>query len=299
MAAAQRGDRRPQAGGGEELERGQHAAVDLAGADVAAAAVVDVDARVGRARAGRARPCSSAGSGRSTGSRRRRRRTGSCRRRGRWRWTRAASSRRGSASGRSAGRRGRPAGSRTAGAARGDRALPRRPRIVPATTRAPGRRRLSSIVVAAEPEDALEVALEGLRAVDHAGALELLLRAAGGRRVRALGLREQPLLARRAPGPAWPSGSRARRARPACAWAHGSRAGLVAEAAWSGAASRAGSSARARSSLRADVLRLRRRVALGDLAEVPVRVRVAVDVLEHDEAAEPLRTRRSSRSCRR
>ena len=40
-------DRRLEAGGGEELERGEHAAVDLPEAHVAAAAAVDLDARVG------------------------------------------------------------------------------------------------------------------------------------------------------------------------------------------------------------------------------------------------------------
>ena len=47
MAALHRGHGRLEAGGGEELERGQHAPVDRAGADVAGAAGVDVDARVG------------------------------------------------------------------------------------------------------------------------------------------------------------------------------------------------------------------------------------------------------------
>ena len=46
VAAAQRRDRRLQPGGGEELERREHAAVDLAGRDVVAAALVDVDVRV-------------------------------------------------------------------------------------------------------------------------------------------------------------------------------------------------------------------------------------------------------------
>src|SRR6185312_14866607 len=45
VAAVQRADRRLQAAGGEELERGEDAAVDLAGLDVAAAAVVDLDVR--------------------------------------------------------------------------------------------------------------------------------------------------------------------------------------------------------------------------------------------------------------
>ena len=47
VAAAQRRHRRAHARGGEELERRQHAAVDLAGADVVAAAGVELDARVG------------------------------------------------------------------------------------------------------------------------------------------------------------------------------------------------------------------------------------------------------------
>ena len=46
VTAAQRADRRLQAAEAQELERGEHAAVDDAGADVAAAAAVDVDARV-------------------------------------------------------------------------------------------------------------------------------------------------------------------------------------------------------------------------------------------------------------
>ena len=57
---------------------------------------------------------------------------------GRSRSTRAASSRRGSAWGRCAGRRGRPGGSRSAGAGRASACgRPRRPSMVPATTRAP------------------------------------------------------------------------------------------------------------------------------------------------------------------
>ncbi len=47
VAAAQRGDGRLEPGGDEELERGQHAAVDLAAADVRAPAAVDLDVRVG------------------------------------------------------------------------------------------------------------------------------------------------------------------------------------------------------------------------------------------------------------
>ena len=46
VAALQRGDRRPHARRGEELERGEHAPVDAAAADVAAAAAVDLDPRV-------------------------------------------------------------------------------------------------------------------------------------------------------------------------------------------------------------------------------------------------------------
>ena len=42
-----RGDRGPQAGLGEVLERGEHAPVDLARADVVAAAAVELDALVG------------------------------------------------------------------------------------------------------------------------------------------------------------------------------------------------------------------------------------------------------------
>ena len=47
VAAAQRRHGRAHARGGEELERRQHAAVDLAGADVVAPAGVELDARVG------------------------------------------------------------------------------------------------------------------------------------------------------------------------------------------------------------------------------------------------------------
>ncbi len=195
VAAVQRGDRRPQAGGGEELERRQHAAVDLAGADVAAAALVDRRSAGCRARAARAPPCSSAGSGRSTGWRRRRRRTGSCPRRGRSRSTRAASSRRGSASGRSRGAP-RPAGrisnsrcgAPSIDARRGGRGSCRRRRA------RRGAARLSWTSSRLEAEHAAEVALEGLDAVDHAGALELLLGAAGGRGVRAGRVGEQALL---------------------------------------------------------------------------------------------------------
>ena len=78
-----------------------------------APALVDLDARVGEHALLRAPPCSSAGSGRSSGSWRRGPRTGSCPWRGRSRSPRAASSRRGSASGRSAGRRCRRGGSRS------------------------------------------------------------------------------------------------------------------------------------------------------------------------------------------
>src|SRR4051812_17595339 len=52
VTALHRGDGRLQAGGGEELERRKHAAVDRAGADVLAAAVVDRDALVGEHAAG-------------------------------------------------------------------------------------------------------------------------------------------------------------------------------------------------------------------------------------------------------
>ena len=105
---------------GQVLERGQHAPVDLAGADVVAAARRRPRCARRRARASRAAASAAAGSGRST-SRPRRRRRGRCGpRRGRSRWPRAASSRRGSASGRSAARPCRPGGSRSPGA----RALP-------------------------------------------------------------------------------------------------------------------------------------------------------------------------------
>ena len=124
-------------------------------ADVVAAAVVDVDPRVGEHAPDERLLAHQQDLADRRVARRRRRRTGSCRRRGRSRSTRAASSRRGSASGRCAGRRGRPGGSRTAGAARGGSSfLPRRPRIVPATTRAPGRRRLSWTSLRPRPKTA-------------------------------------------------------------------------------------------------------------------------------------------------
>ena len=183
VAALQRGDRRAQARGGEELERRQHAAVDLAGADVAGGRRSRPRCAGWRARAGPAPPCSSAGSGRSTAAWRPGRRTGSCRPRGRSRSTRAASSRRGSASGRCAGRRGRPGGSRTARAA----ALRARGLADAAEDRAGDDARaraqaLDADVLAVEAEDLREVALEARAAVDLAGALEVLLLAAGARR---------------------------------------------------------------------------------------------------------------------
>ena len=108
VAALERGDRRLEAAGGEELERGQHAPVDRARADVPAAAGVDLHARVGEQRGAGAGSLPAGGSGRSTGTSRRARRTGCGRPRGRPRSARGASSRRGSASGRRAARRGRP-----------------------------------------------------------------------------------------------------------------------------------------------------------------------------------------------
>ena len=52
VAALERGDGGPQARRRQELERREHAAVDLAGADVVAAARVEVDVRVGQHPAG-------------------------------------------------------------------------------------------------------------------------------------------------------------------------------------------------------------------------------------------------------
>ncbi len=66
--------------------------------------------------------------------------------------------------------------------------------MVPATTRGAGLELLELDVLAAEAEDAAEVALEGLLAVDLAGALELLLGAARGRGVRPGRVGEQALL---------------------------------------------------------------------------------------------------------
>ena len=105
----------------------------------AAAAAVDLDPRVGEDALGQRLLAHQQDLADRRVRRRPRRRTGSCPRRGRSRSTRAASSRRGSASGRCAGRRGRPGGSRSAGAGPCVAAwrLPMRPRIVPPMTRAP------------------------------------------------------------------------------------------------------------------------------------------------------------------
>ena len=174
----------PQPVGRQELERREHAPVDAPAADVRAAAAVDLDARVAAARAPRAPPCPSAGSGRSSAPCRRGRRTGSCPWRGRSRSTRAASSRRGSASGRCAARRGRPGGSRTGRAARRvSDVLPMRPRIVPPMTFEPTFSCSQLDVLGLQAEVVDEVALERRRA-RHDAAVEDLVLAAGlpGRR---------------------------------------------------------------------------------------------------------------------
>ena len=150
-----------------------------------------------------------------------------------------------------------------------------------------GAQALELDVLAVEPEDPREVAVEGLDAVDPAGALELLLGAAGGRRVRPRRVGEQALLARRAPAsrPCEPSAWPWRRSRRV-----GSLRGAavaVSEAGCVGAASRSGERELSPSCC-VDRLRLRHGVALGDPVQVPVRVRVAVDVLQLDVVAEPL-----------
>ena len=138
MAGLEARDRRAQADLGQVGEQREHAAVDLAGLDVVAAAGVDLDALVGqhallehRLRqqqdlADREAVGVVAVAGRS------------CPTRGRSRSTRAASSRRGSASGRSTARRGRPGGSRSGRAAASPLVgVPTRPSTVLATTREP------------------------------------------------------------------------------------------------------------------------------------------------------------------
>ena len=163
----------------QELERREHAAVDLAELDVLAAAARRSRCAGRRARGAAATPCPSAGPGRSTA--RRRPRTGSRRRRGRSRSSRAASSRRGSASGRSRG--AAAGGADREGQVRRDAvgsALPMRPRIVPAMTLRAGLERLERDVLGlrVDAEDGGDAAAEDLE-----GALgRLALRGPAGRR---------------------------------------------------------------------------------------------------------------------
>ena len=171
VAALERRHRGPQAAVGQELEHGQHAAVDLAALRMSLRPhVVDVDARVVehallQLLLGHQQDLAD---GRACG--RPSRRTGSCPRRGRSPWTRAASSRRGSAWGRSAGAF-LPGGL--------DRELdvratvwpvsPMRPRIVPAMTCEPCLQRLELDVLAVQAEDLGEVVREGGEAGELAG----------------------------------------------------------------------------------------------------------------------------------
>ena len=190
----QRGDGRVEAGGDEELERGQHAAVDRAGLDVLAAAVVDLDARVGEHALDQRLLAHQQDLADRRASRRRGRRTGSCPWRGRSRSTRAASSRRGSASGRSRGAP-RPAGrisKRTNGCLR-------RGGGADAAEHGAGGHLRADLELLDDDLVAGEAEREGgrERAVDAAGAQELLLGAAGGHRVRARRVREQALLGQR------------------------------------------------------------------------------------------------------
>ena len=133
----------------------------------------------------------------------------------------------------------------------------------------------------------------GERAVDAARAQELLLGAAGGQRVRARRVGEQALLDRRLGG----RGGRGARRRVggggavafAATLAVAREAGRsVSDAASFGLASGLGSASIALDLGRVDLLRLRRGVERGDLGQAPVRVRVAVRVLDLDVVAEAL-----------
>ena len=226
----------------------------------------------------------------------RRRRTGSCPRRGRSRSTRAASSRRGSASGRSRGAP-RPAG-RISKSRCG--AVPRVGLADAAEDRAGDdagalAQRLERDVLAVEAERRAEVAGSS-DAVDRAGALELLRRRRRAARSGRVGWANRRSLAARGAGCA--------AASRACGVARGAAAG-AARAACVRRRLRGRGGGRGRRGVLAPAARapcaicclrrrarLRRRVGLGDRAEVPVRVRVAVDVLQLDEAAEALARRR-------
>ena len=150
------------------------------GADVLAAALVDVDARVGEHAALErllAHEQDLADRGRlGVGADER----VACRRRGRSRSTRAASSRRGSAWGRSAGRR-LPAGRISKRRCEARRAVPApmRPRMVPPMTRAPLRSGLATKSLGVEADEVVGGGLVGV-----GGELLLAAGGAGARRAR-------------------------------------------------------------------------------------------------------------------
>ena len=198
VAALQGGDARPQAGLGQVLERREHAAVDLAGADVVAAALVYLDALVGedalleqrlrqqhdltdRHRAGLVLAVEHVAA------------RGAVDRP----WPRAASSRRGSASGRCSARRGPPGGSRI------PRGRPCRDGPADAADDRPADH-VRALLERAQPDLARveavgprEVVLVGLVLAVLAGlGVELLLEAAGLTRAREIRMREQALLDR-------------------------------------------------------------------------------------------------------
>ena len=237
----------------------------------AAAAAVDRDAVVGEHAAGEGLLAHQHDLADREAPRRRSRTARSCPWRGRPRSTRAASSRRGSASGRCAGRRGRPGGSRTAGAGR------RVAGLADAAERG-----------AAEDAGALDEPLgdEVLRVQAERGAgggqlLGALVRRAARRRRRPW----------RSCAPGGRTGGPWRRGQVGLG---GARRGCGRP--WALASALASSvpscSRPRRLAPRVGVLLgralLGRRVGLGDDAEVPVGVRVAVDVLEDHVAAEAL-----------
>ena len=159
-----------------------------------------------------------------------------------------------------------------------------RPRIVPATTREPGRSRLIRTSLRLRPKTLREVALERRAAVDLAGALEQLLLAAGapGARTRRVG--EQALL------------GRDRLAHDLAVRGGAALGGLALARLHRGGGGGRGRLGvlRRQLELTRDLLArrralLRRGVVLRDLRQARVRVGVAVDVLELDEAAEALR----------
>ena len=211
-----------------------------------------------------------------------RRRTGSCRRRGRSRSTRAASSRRGSASGRSRGAP-RPAG-RISNSTCGARAAPAPRRCGRGRAGDHARARAQALELdrraRSSAEEPAEVAARRSRPPSTRRCARTTCWAPPAPRgVRARRVREQALLGRR-PRRRLAAAS-ARRARPACA-RRPRRAGRW----WRTAGccgrrvARRAARARAGRPRALAVLRLRRRVALGDLAEVRVGEGVAVDVLQ-------------------